>query len=170
ESMEHILTQCDALPRKLVWDLAKRTWPDRHYEWPQISSGIILGCGTITEPKLTQQDAPHHARWKPPQKAMSRLLQILLTEAAHLIWVLRCERVIHEKQHTKEEIEKRWIRNINERLTTDKIAATKIKRDKTYTKLIKDTWEQVLRKEGDIPSDWMSNNEVLVGRRPFSMF
>jgi hypothetical protein len=27
----------------------------------------------------------------------ARLLQILLTESAHLIWVLRCERVIQEK-------------------------------------------------------------------------
>ena len=46
-----------------------------------------------------------------------RLLQILLSEAAHLIWVLRCERVIRDPDdpprfHTEEEINARWLRAI----------------------------------------------------------
>ncbi|KAH9008310.1 hypothetical protein EDB85DRAFT_1837444, partial [Lactarius pseudohatsudake] len=57
-----------------------------------------------------------------------RLLQILLSESAHLIWVTRCERTIQLKEHSTEEIERRWLAQINRRLINDKIIATKIKR------------------------------------------
>jgi hypothetical protein len=82
-------------------------------------------------------------------------------------WVLRCERVIQEKQHTENEIKKRWLRAINERLTIDKITATKVKRNDgftTVTTLVVETWEQALNKEGGLPLNWLTNREVLVGR------
>jgi hypothetical protein len=93
-----------------------------------------------------------------------RLLQIIISEAAHIIWVLRCERVIQEKQHTPEEIEMRWIKAINRRLTDDKITATMIKREKPHTLLVEATWEDALKKISDLPDEWISNCEVLVGR------
>ena len=104
-------------------------------------------------------DVPHnHLR------GASRLLQITISEAAHLIWVLRCERVIQEKTHTPEEIEARWYKAVNRRLTDDKITATIIKRETQFTQLVEATWECALRKFSDLPDMWISNREVLVGR------
>jgi len=53
----------------------------------------------------------------------------------------------------------------NERLTEDRIITTKIKRNKGFTKLIVNTWEKVLIREGDLPNDWTNWHEVLVGSR-----
>ena len=94
-----------------------------------------------------------------------RLLQILLTESAHLIWVLRCERVIQQKDHSENEIRNRWLSNINRRLTEDKIIATKIKRSKNTTNKVKGTWEGVLSKTWTLPDEWLEHREFLVGRR-----
>jgi len=61
----------------------------------------------------------------------------------HLIWVLRCERVIQGKSLNENEIQVRWFRAINMRLM-DKVIATRIKREQTYTKQVKSTWEPIL--------------------------
>jgi hypothetical protein len=55
---------------------------------------------------------------------------------------------------------------INERLTIDEITAMRIKCDKIYTKPIKTTWESMLRKEGELPENWIGVSVFLVGRRP----
>ncbi|KAI0245444.1 hypothetical protein BJV78DRAFT_1138595, partial [Lactifluus subvellereus] len=85
------------------------------------------------------------------------LLQILLSESAHLIWVLRCERVIQDRTHSTDEICHRWLSTINARLTDEKIAATKIKRDKRTIQKVKDTCEHVLRNQMDLPDDWIQS-------------
>ncbi|KAI0245006.1 hypothetical protein BJV78DRAFT_1270683 [Lactifluus subvellereus] len=62
----------------------------------------------------------------------------------------------------------RWHHTINARLTNDKILATKIKRDnpdKKSAQTVKSTWEHVLRNNTDLPDDWITSREVLVGRR-----
>jgi hypothetical protein len=97
---------------------------------------------------------------------VSRLATILISEAAHLIWVLRCERVIGGKQHSDDVVSTRWKNAINTRLTCDKIIATKIKRENKFTNLVINTWETLLKKEGPIPHNWINHREVLVGRRP----
>jgi hypothetical protein len=129
-----------------------------------IDLGTILGCGSIT---LYAENRQRHARDRNESdilKGPTRLLQIILSESAHLIWVLRCERAIQEKQHSEREIRERWLREINERLTTDKIMATKIKRDNAFTTLVVNTWEQALEKQGGLPVNWINLSEVLVGR------
>jgi len=65
----------------------------------------------------------------------------------------------------RKEAKMRWFKVINRRLTDDKIATTKIQRHKTFTKLIKETWEEVLKKHLVLPCKWLHNREVLVGRR-----
>ncbi|KAI0245545.1 hypothetical protein BJV78DRAFT_1262268 [Lactifluus subvellereus] len=76
------------------------------------------------------------------------------------------------KDHPRERIDKGaepgWHHTINARLTDDKILATKIKRDnpdKKSAQTVKSTWEHVLRKNTDLPNDWITSREVLVGRR-----
>jgi hypothetical protein len=46
--MEHILTTCEERPRQIIWQMAREIWPNETYEWPNISLGLILGCGSIT--------------------------------------------------------------------------------------------------------------------------
>jgi hypothetical protein len=109
-----------------------------------------------------------HAQQHPPrpsnkQRGASRLLQIFISETAHLAWVMRCERVIQNKQHTDDEVGKRWLHAIDNQLTCDHIIAMKIKRDTKHTNLVKHTWGPVLQKHRDIPDDWLNRREVLVG-------
>jgi len=40
----------------------------------------------------------------------------------------------------------------------------KVTRTNKFTNLVEETWELALRKEGEIPANWMNNREVLVGR------
>lgn len=92
-------------------------------------------------------------------------MRILITESAHLIWVLRCERVIQGRNHPDREIKAKWLQVINRRLIEDKITITRIKRHSAATQLITKTWEDVLKAYGDLPGRWPYNSEFLVGRR-----
>ena len=165
DTMNHILTQCQANTTRIPWELAKAAWPHRDAWWPNISLGIILGVGCINIPTRREdqnqrdQDQQHSHRCKAP----TRLLRLLISETAHLVWVLRCERVIQNVPITDQQIRGRWLRAINDRLTCDRIIATKIKKDKKYTNLIKNTWEPLLHKQRDLPDNWINNREVLVG-------
>ena len=168
--MAHILTTCHTTPRRIIWGLAEHYWPQTRYKWPETNLGTILGCGSIqAQPTNTNANANQRNPTQPPRskssQGISRPLQILISESAHLIWVLRCERVIQERQHERNKIKARWLRAINARLTNDKITATRIKHEKGFTNLLVNTWEQVLNKSGDLPENWLNNREVLVGRR-----
>lgn len=166
ETMEHILIHCNAAPSQIIWDLAKNLWPHPPQFWPDISLGIILGCGSIRIPEMVARATrPRERNQATAPKGATRLLHILLSESAHLIWVLRCERVIQNIAHTTNEIKNRWTRAINIRLTDDKITATRIKRDTRSIQTAKNTWEHVLSNQMDLPTDWISSREVLVGRR-----
>ena len=165
DSMDHIQTECNALSRRKVWELARKTWPHAPELWPNIDLGIILGIGTLSIPERranrNQPERIPHPTTK--RKATLRLLQIIISEAAHLVWVLRCERVIQEKNLDDQGIRTRWLRAINERLTTDRITANKVKRDHNFTKLTKLTWKKLLEQNGTLPFNWFQKREVLVG-------
>jgi hypothetical protein len=74
---------------------------------------------------------------------------ILLSKAAHLIWVLRCERLIQNPDHihSEEENQVRWTgeRLTYESPTEDKLNATKIKRHKRALQIEKETWDPILK-------------------------
>ena len=164
ESMEHILTQCNANTNRIIWRLAEETWPHHDMQWPEINIGLIIGIGCLNTPVNNDpQEQVENLRTLTARKGSTRLLQILISESAHLIWVLRCERIIHEEIHSDNEIRTRWLRKINERLTCDRIVATKIVRDKTYTKMVKQTWRKAIQRQNDLPVNWFTNREVLVG-------
>ena len=165
ETMEHILTECRTPARGKIWQLASSLWPHESPQWPTISLGTILGCGSITPIRGTQHQENENRTRSPTQRGAARLLSILISESAYLIWVIRCERVIQEKTHTTLEIERRWLTAINKRLTNDKLTATKVKRDNAHVHKVKLTWEAVLKKNGELPDRWMQHREVLVGTR-----
>ena len=170
ESMSHILIHCTALPVITVWNLARELWPHNSAPWPELSLGAILGCGCLSaqvrENKEEQNEPRNEERtWTSAKlKGATCLLQILTSEAAHLIWVLRCKRVIQNKNHTRNEIGLRWHKAINRRLTEDKINATMVTWKLPFSQLVKATWEPVLKKSSDPPIEWINDREVLVGR------
>ena len=125
-----------------------------------------LGCGCLTTKDDSQNELDQCGASRPSlrQRGATRLLQITISEATHLIWVLRCERVIQEKTHSNREVGSRWYKAINRRLTNEKIIVTIIKKkDKPFTQLVKATWEGTLKKQSDLLDEWIKNHEVLVG-------
>jgi ribonuclease HI len=166
ETMDHILTKCNQSARIIIWDLAKLHWQQTNRPWPEISLGLILGCGAITNLHPPPQQTPAgNPQLRSNEKGPIRLIQILIAESAHLIWATRCERVIQERTNNPPEITSKWYRAINKRLIEDKIIATKIKRSASAIQQVKHTWEDILKKEGELPNDWIYNSEVLVGMR-----
>ena len=164
ETISHILIHCKERSTQLIWLLAKTLWPHRNIPWPEITLGTILGCSNITLWPERMRRNGQQRQQKMMHQGPTWLFQILLSESAYVIWVLRCERVIQEKLLTEGEIKARWYCTINDRLTIDKVTATKIIRTKRFTQLIEGMWEPALRKEMEIPANWIYLHEVLVGR------
>lgn len=162
DSMEHILLECTAPGQSTVWRLAKQTWEGKGIRWPQVTFGTILGCGMA---KFNDDDGE-----KCP--GADRLFKIIISEAAHLIWKLRCERTIQrsntpEDWHSEREIEHRWRNVINTRLKLDRVMC-----DKTYGSRsisqhqVLETWRGTLQNEAELPSNWLYSKGVLVGIGP----
>jgi ribonuclease HI len=61
EDLNHILTQCSAEPVNTLWTLARSKWPHlgphSPEQWPEITLGTILGCGSLTVPKPERGNA-----------------------------------------------------------------------------------------------------------------
>lgn len=110
ESMKHILTFCNESAVQIIWDMAKDLWPHRACLWPKISLGMILGCESTLIPPMRNNDACHQRN---SPRMITRLMRIIIMELAHLIWSIRCESVIQERQHTEQEIKAKWLWAIN---------------------------------------------------------
>jgi hypothetical protein len=91
ENMDHILTTCTAEPVSLIWNLARVTWPHAPELWPDTNLGIILAGGILTTPveeeheQGDEEDSEERAQRRNAKRGMDRLLQILVSESAHLI-------------------------------------------------------------------------------------
>ena len=156
--MEHILLECDHPSTKLIWTLTERLWPADTTPWPELSLGLLLGCGNIALP------TPEGQR---PNKGPSRLLRILLSELSHLIWVLRCKRTIQGSIHSPSTTATRWKNKINQHISTDRFLASFYKNGSFPPHLVHNTWTPALRTQlPDLDPDWVVRNEVLVGINP----
>jgi hypothetical protein len=164
KSMEHILLQCTIPGQQVIWNLARQLWELKKKRWPRISYGTILGCSLA---KMTDNVY---------KRGDNRLFHILVSESAHLIWKLRCERRITHNdspvgQLAPAEIHNRWLQIINSRLTMDRILTDKWRYGKKAlrTKTVLDTWDEVLWDRTHLPNNWIQHTGVLVGigpRRP----
>lgn len=75
ETREHILTECNAPGRRLVWKMAQEIWQKGGKNWPNITIGIILGSGMANfKGEGTQETL-----------GLNRLFTIIITESAYLI-------------------------------------------------------------------------------------
>lgn len=165
ESMEHILLECqESEPRKAVWALAEKLWCLREDEWPEVTLGTILGCN------LAGFRANHGDERGKLDEGKNRLFTITISESAHLIWKMRCERVIRHgddpaRRHTPMEAENRWLLAINTRLKLDKLYTNRKvygKRSMKRATVIK-TWHGVLTDEQNLSYDWVRQSGGLVG-------
>ncbi|KAJ7457217.1 ribonuclease H-like protein, partial [Mycena galericulata] len=157
ESLEHIVLKCTCPGQDIVWNLAK----DTGLAWPDLSLGGILGCGLAEFRDENNKRSP----------ARTRLYTIVITESLHLIWKLRCERVIGRdgEPASEQEIHNRWIHAINERIEIDRRLTDKLKFGKQYyvaPSLVLETWKAVLKDKNKLPDDWLRGPEVLVGIAP----
>ena len=97
----------------------------------------------------------------------------MVSESAHLIWRLRCERVIGHAdeenwQHSPKEIAARWTATMNSRLRRD-VEGT----DKKYGRLalkgslVACTWRELMTNGTALPEGWIKKKrKVLVGIDP----
>jgi hypothetical protein len=83
--MEHILTECTILGQTQVWEIMKNIWRGTGEQWSQPNYGETIGISSIT-PKIS---------WKNGKDGWKRLYQILISEGAHIIWKLRCNKVLN---------------------------------------------------------------------------
>ena len=125
ETLEHILLECSSPECQTIWRLTKALWPTNAHPWPHITIGTILGCGSLT---LSPPDPTNNHYNK--LSGVSQLLWILISEAAHLIWVLRCEQVISGTRHSTNTIKSRWQHKIDHHLQLDRLIAKKIQQSK----------------------------------------
>ncbi|KIM81883.1 hypothetical protein PILCRDRAFT_71572 [Piloderma croceum F 1598] len=114
EDIEHIIFSCDIPGQAIIWSATKDLWARKHNYWPGIRCiGSITSCG-LTDFRDEQEK---------PVPGANRLYRILISEATHLIWKLRNERIFkHESEEQwppATEIHNRWLAIINARLTLD---------------------------------------------------
>ncbi|KAJ7164576.1 hypothetical protein C8R43DRAFT_1086077 [Mycena crocata] len=151
ETMEHILIQCEAPGQERIWELASELWKLKTGEnlcKPVV--GQIMACGAIAKgtPSTTQ------------------LFRILVSESAFLVWKLRNERVIQEKDPASlREIHNRWLKTINNRLQLDCVMTNvrKYGKKSLKKKVGEDTWKKTLKNEDRLPKNWTWETGVLVG-------
>ena len=105
ESMGHILLECQTSPRRAIWEQARRAWPHGQQLWPEITMGTIQEVGSLSLPDENPRANNADHRRKARRKRKTRLLQIPIPEASHMIQVLRCERSMNMKQHSPAEVQ-----------------------------------------------------------------
>ncbi|EIW55529.1 uncharacterized protein TRAVEDRAFT_100706, partial [Trametes versicolor FP-101664 SS1] len=157
ESLEHILVDCDAPGRGEIWSSVSTLLAAKGIEVPGLSIGTILAAPALSA-------AGKNAR---TQAGKNRLLRILLTESCHLVWKLRCERVIGREgdpsqYHSVPEIRRRWLNTVQQRLEMDR-ALAKQSKGKITKSLVLETWAGLLHDEGAVPENWIYYKGVLVG-------
>jgi hypothetical protein len=142
--------------------MAQALWEKRGTEWPHISLGLILGCRQVTFPK-NEEDI--QANGEDYSAGASRLFRIIVSESAHLIWLLRNERVIqhnNQRQPHPSEIRNRWMSAINARLQIDRRMTDrfKYKRKALDEETVRGTWRRILREEDGLPANWVTDTSV----------
>lgn len=148
ETMNHILTECQENGQELIWTLASEVWSKQTGQQLCPLIGEIMACGVI----------------KRVDKGTSRLYQILVSESAHLSWLLRNERRIQGKDPApKCEIYRRWQTRLNVHLAIDCQMTNKGRYEKKAIpkSLILKTWGKVIQDKDTLPTDFTGEPQVL---------
>lgn len=167
ETMEHILCECLIPGQSQIWEIIRKIWGKTGQTWHTPAFGEIIGISSIDLHKSNPRISEGRAR----------LFQVLISEAAHLIWKLRCDRVLdHDNDRlywpSRNVIAKATQTRLNIRLRMDCLHADNGKFDKKAIRedLIRGTWEGLLENENTLGTDWIGKNGVLVGSRFFDIW
>jgi len=155
ETMDHILTKCQANGQVQVWQLAQKLWSQKD------GTNLATTLGTI----LANPSIMIKGNRKTVNGA-NRLYRLIMSESAHLFWKMRCERTIQKEgeEISSSQIKNRWIETINTRLELDrKMTNSKYEKKSIPIKLVQNTWKNTLKDEGQLPQNWVTDGGVLVG-------
>ncbi|EIW64978.1 uncharacterized protein TRAVEDRAFT_99153, partial [Trametes versicolor FP-101664 SS1] len=118
---------------------------------PPVTLGVVLG-GHAYVATNAKGEVLHGA---------TRLARMVLTETAYLVWVLRCERVIGERELLPGDleadyVERRWRQALARRLAND-CALTRLRvgaKPALQPSSVEATWAGTLQDEQHLPPDW----------------
>ncbi|KAI0691769.1 hypothetical protein BC835DRAFT_1407214 [Cytidiella melzeri] len=148
ESIEHILTDCNAPECKQIWYCKAP-----HIPWPHRNLGNILGAA-LAEFKTTTNT---------PLRGASCLYCILMTRSAHMIWRLRCERHIDRQHlqhpaHSLAKIDNKWLTAMNTQPTIDReLTQSKYGKKAIAKHVVLCTWGGLFHDNHTLPTDWTNN-------------
>ncbi len=156
ETMTHIIFDCKATGQERIWELMRRTWALTGKDWKTPSWGTTFGaaCAVFVTGNGRRDEAAES------------LWCILATKSVHLIWKLRCERVIQKEgeDFSKNEVTNRFYSTLESRLNLDRRTAARARGKRALkTQEVDRTWRPVLENRDDLPPKWVVDNEVLVG-------
>ena len=145
-------------PRVKAWSLANDLWREHNDKPLPVRVGDILGCRLA-----------NYTRNGKPDRGKNRLYRILMSETAYLIWRMRNERRIRDKNNptvsTINELTNRGTHAINKRLTVNRALTdiTRFGRKAISSQLVKATWSGCPKNKEDLPDNWYLLRGVLVG-------
>ncbi|KAH9928211.1 uncharacterized protein B0H18DRAFT_856695, partial [Fomitopsis serialis] len=150
ESIAHIFFECPATGQEEIWQLTASLWRRKGLPWPSLTEHDIhaLGLKSWLNEKCKIRTGA------------TRLWRILISEATHLIWKLRCDRVIGHSEddgweHSVPHVRSRFVYTINSRLATDVEATRKRYGNKALKpELVLATWNAIIYDELALPEDW----------------
>ena len=160
DTLEQIISECKVTERETIWDSVNELWKNRHNEDIHTLEGAALGGGLAN---FWKEDGK-------PDSVKNCLYKILVTESTHLIWVLRCERQVANRDnpnghHMAEEVKKQWYNRLNERVQIDCLLTNMYlyKRKALKTKKVYHTWVKCSTNAKDLHREWCRQPGFLVG-------
>ncbi|TFK89514.1 ribonuclease H-like protein [Polyporus arcularius HHB13444] len=156
ETMTHIILECRAIGQDTIWSRFKELWELTGMEWKPPTWGTSFGAACAV---FKTADGSRKC-------AIESLWCILSTEALHLIWKLRCERVIQNegKEFTEREITNRFYMTLDTRLNLDRRTAALAKGRKSLKPHeVERIWLPIIDKKESLPPKWVIDGGVLVG-------
>ncbi|KAF9552436.1 hypothetical protein CPC08DRAFT_674149, partial [Agrocybe pediades] len=164
DSVEHALTECRATGQERAWRLAEEVWLRQggNVPWVRPPYGLILASSLADVRK---------PGGKGKLKGATRLMTILVTETAQVIWRMRCKWKITdegdpEKKPSAEQVQKVWSTAIAKRFRVECLSTSQHRYGKKALKrsIVERTWWPVLNNKDSLQDDWIETNTgVLVG-------
>ncbi|KAI9056757.1 hypothetical protein FKP32DRAFT_1585232 [Trametes sanguinea] len=159
ETMQHILFCCNAHGREIIWALLRERWEETGLDGYDPDWGSILGAAcAVIRPRgpESQRSSAAEDRWA-----------ILAIESAHLIWKLRCERVIANDgaEFSERAISNRWYATLARRLDLERkvVALSRGKKRAKLQAKVDAVWRPLVEGLADQSADWVIDSGVLVG-------
>lgn len=160
ESMDHIVSVCNAPERATIWSLAESAWAHTNLPWNNPDIGTVLGAACVD-----------FGEGDNTRSGENRLFRILITESAYLIWKIRCERRIRNgdpdragQAHSINEIKNRWCEAISRRINIDREQTNTRKYGRKAIKFstVENTWKKILKDADNMPEHWFRRPGLLV--------